>query len=95
MRYTVVLRRNADGESRRVEGYGEWRDGTEFWWTEGNFGCDCNRWAEFERAGGHEPDDDDWADVPGCLNDPPLYTAIKAILEDGTEMPLDKVEATP
>lgn len=27
-------------------------DGSVFWWTEGNFGCDCNRMLEYLRAQG-------------------------------------------
>jgi hypothetical protein len=27
-------------------------------WTEGNYGCDCNRHIFFRRAGGEEPDPD-------------------------------------
>lgn len=29
-------------------------DDARFFWTEGNFGCDCNRKASFERAKGIE-----------------------------------------
>lgn len=29
-----------------------WGDASVFWWTEGNYGCDCNRAWEFARAGG-------------------------------------------
>ena len=29
----------------------EWQDGSEYWWSEGNFGCDCNRALMLYRAG--------------------------------------------
>lgn len=57
--YRVFITRTADGSTRewkpgwecRDQEEAEWNDGSEFWWTEGNFGCDCNRFMEFERAG--------------------------------------------
>lgn len=55
----AAIRNNATGEVR-VRDYPElqWSDGSEWWWTEGNFGCDCNREWEFQRAGGEEESDD-------------------------------------
>ncbi len=36
----------------------EWQgSSTIFWWTEGNYGCDCNREWEFARAGGMSEDE--------------------------------------
>lgn len=40
--YTITLRRTADGVERPVIETGEWPD-DEFYWTEGNMACDCNR----------------------------------------------------
>lgn len=34
----------------------DWGDVEEYWWTEGNASCDCNRYLEFERGLGNEPD---------------------------------------
>jgi len=49
MNYSVVLRDRQTGECRRVA-MDEWGDGCEFLWTDGNFGCDCNRDEMFERG---------------------------------------------
>ncbi len=34
----------------------------EYWWSEGNFSCDCNRALEFWRAKGKDEDDPELAD---------------------------------
>lgn len=54
----VHLRRAADGEVRVCRDRAI-RDGWKFQWSDGNYGCDCNRYLYFERAGGVEPPDDD------------------------------------
>lgn len=60
MSYVATIVDNATGERREAPMDLEWHDeGSEFWWTEGNFGCDCNRFLEYERAGGREPDEDE------------------------------------
>lgn len=59
MAYVVRIRKNSTGEIRESIHDIEWTDSSEFWWTDGNMGCDCNRELEFERAGGREPDDDE------------------------------------
>jgi hypothetical protein len=54
MIYTATILDTATGE-RRVTKPQEWPDeeGALYWhWTDGNFGCDCNRALEFARAGG-------------------------------------------
>lgn len=43
MSYVVVLRENATGIERQIKVNREWDDGEEFYWSSGNFGCDCNR----------------------------------------------------
>jgi hypothetical protein len=53
----VVLRRVSTGEEVTIENEAAWlgppeRESLEFWWTEGNGGCDCNRSLYFERAKG-------------------------------------------
>lgn len=40
-----------------------WAD--KFWWTEGNMGCDCNRYLQWERGHGREPKRDVSPDDPG------------------------------
>lgn len=44
------LRRNFDGAI--VEITQEFDPENEFWWTDGNFGCDCNREIAFETITG-------------------------------------------
>lgn len=52
----VAIRRIADGEVR-VARMREVRDTLEFGWSDGNYGCDCNRALFFARANGEdEPD---------------------------------------
>ena len=58
--YTMEIRCNATGDIReRTYKYGPWDYGQEWYWTEGNFGCDCNRKMEFDRAAGIEPFESD------------------------------------
>ena len=80
-KYRVLLRRNADGTERWVD-YEYEIEPHDYLWTEGNYGCDCNRHLFFELAGGSEADED----VP-CGET--LYTAVKAVAPDGAEIPLD------
>ena len=52
-RYKVAIRKNETGEVRvRDMEEMRWAEGSEYWWSEGNYGCDCNRAREFLRAGG-------------------------------------------
>jgi len=57
----VHIRDNETGEVRQYEDEQIWRDGDvcAFIWSEGNFGCDCNRQLFFWRAAG-EPEHDDY-----------------------------------
>lgn len=84
MSYVVRLRNNETGEVRE-QAYGdlEWNETAVAWWTEGNFGCDCNRRMQWQIAGGEVPDDD-----PPCGEG--QYSAICAILPDGTEVLIDE-----
>lgn len=83
MNFTVALRKNETGEVRHIDG-GEWEDHTLFFWTEGNFGCDCNRYLCFERAGGHDPTDEE-DDVHGdCGTD--RYSMLYAEMADGSRV---------
>lgn len=45
MKYTVIIRKNDTGETREIhETYpDEYVDSLQFMWSEGNYGCDCNR----------------------------------------------------
>lgn len=86
--YTVRLRENATGEIREVRQLGRWEDWCHFMWTDGNYGCDCNRFLLFARAGGEDPS---W-NAGQCGES--AYTAIDALLPDGRRIALDD-DATP
>lgn len=96
MPYQVLLRHNPTGNSVLCDVKWDWERPSTYspykmindlwWWTEGNFGCDCNRFAEYLRAWGvpEEGIPDEWE----CGDSE--YTALKAILPDGREYELDK-----
>lgn len=92
MHARVLIRHNPTGEERWYTD--EWsfnhpketREESlflgEFVWTDGNFSCDCNRALLFARAEGQpDPDNRECGDSE--------YTAVKAVLDDGTEVELD------
>lgn len=59
----IEIRRNEDGATSREETTQVF---SEFWWTDGNAGCDCNRRLFFCRA---RDEDDPEPDDPGqCSN---------------------------
>ncbi len=87
MSYKVLIRNNATGEVVESTQPYEWDDGNLFWWSEGNFSCDCNRELQFCRAKDiDEPD----RDANRCGEE--RFTVIKAILPDGTEVEIDGEE---
>ena len=63
--YVAHITNTETGETR-VRGMGTtlFHEHSIFWWGHGNFECDCNRAAEFIRAGGREIEvAEDW---PSC-----------------------------
>jgi len=80
MAYTVRIRNNQTGEIRQSRPYDF--EFSHFWWTDGNFGCDCNRQLEFWRAG----NEDETGDAP-CGEG--RFTVIEAVLEDGSTIQID------
>ncbi len=79
MAYIIEIRKNSTGEVRLIKQGMKWHENSEFFWTEGNYACDCNRHNEF--VGGE-----------GGLEFPcgsVEYTVIRAIFEDGSEIKLD------
>lgn len=52
MSYSVRIRDTTTGIERTIEKPGEWDDGSDFMWNEGNYACDCNRRLFFARAAG-------------------------------------------
>lgn len=53
--YRVLILKVETGEVRITNSYpDEWCEGLEYYWTEGDNGCDGNREQVFERAAGRE-----------------------------------------
>lgn len=79
MSYIVAIRNNATGEVRHctMEGL-EWHQHSMFWWTEGNFGCDCNRRATWAS-------DDQMESCCGQGD----FSVLYAELPDGTRISID------
>lgn len=86
MPYRIAIRDNATGEVREHELNVPWGEGSVWWLTEGNFGCDCNRRLSFIRALGREPTEDEW-DNAGCGDT--AFSILHAKLPDGTLVPVD------
>jgi hypothetical protein len=85
MSYDILIRKNATGEIRRYTLNGcKWEGDSDLWWlTDGNYGCDCNRFLAFERAGGIEPD---W-ETAKCGDG--AYSILSAILPSGEKIDID------
>jgi len=83
MKYSVAIKENSSGIVRLCPIGTEWDDWSESWWTEGNMGCDCNRYLCFERAGGNDPD----VLVGECGHT--RFKVLYAVLEDGTEQAIN------
>ena len=77
--YKVAIRKNETGEIRVVEHESEWEDHHIFLWTEGNYGCDCNREGFFTHG-------EEWPEE--CSEG--RYSALYAELEDGTRITIDE-----
>jgi hypothetical protein len=80
MSYTVRIRNNATGEIRHSRPYDF--EFSHFWWTEGNFSCDCNREQEFRR-GGNEDDLEETRCSDG------RFSVLDATFEDGKVIDID------
>lgn len=67
-KYKILIKNNQTGEtvdcsSKEDDSFFERdEDSTEFWWSEGNMGCDCNRELHFYRYKGLEPEDTECSD---------------------------------
>lgn len=55
MTYVAYITDSTTGETREHRDGLEWYEHSDYLWSDGNFGCDCNRFLFFERAVGHEP----------------------------------------
>ncbi len=89
LQYRALLKRTEDG----LERWTDWADSTHpdsliYFWTDGNYGCDCNRYLEFERAG-NVPEDEIQGE-PECGET--LYELVTLELNDGRKMNSDQTD---
>lgn len=92
MKYTVTIRNNETGEIKVHKDNYDWKDNTEggylttafegftYQWTDGNFGCDCNRaifMYGYDKEAGRK-----------CSTG--KFDLIKIVDEDGNEYPVDE-----
>jgi len=80
MTYTVTMRNNATGEVKDFVQDLPWETHSHFWWTDGNYGCDCNRYLVWNDY----PDEDD--DTP-CGHT--MFTVLHATLQTGEVVKID------
>lgn len=81
--YKVAIRDNQTGETKVVEQAIEWFSHSHFFWTDGNFGCDCNRHDVF--YGHSEEEDED--EIP-CGHE--RFTVLYAELPSGERITIDE-----
>ena len=90
MPYKVAIRKNNTDEIRFYEIKWDWyknrESGDLFWWTEGNYSCDCNRELCWLRAGGDDPD------LYNVKCSDGRFSALYAELPDGEKIQLDEAE---
>jgi hypothetical protein len=88
MNYTVKIQDRATGEvSARYMGDGvHWGESSEFWWTDGNYGCDCNRFATFLRGKGVPEEKVAGMEWPCRYDKYPdgRFRVVEIVLTDGT-----------
>lgn len=85
MTYTVAIRNNATGEIRMQPEDLDWHEASLFWWTEGNFACDCNRGNEWHRAGGVAEDD-----LPESMCGDAKFSVLYAEFPNGSKITIDE-----
>lgn len=78
MSYFVKIQDNKTKEIIVHEENRDWEEHSDFWWTEGNMSCDCNRQRFFE-PGGHASDH-----AIGFPCGDTRYSIIDITAEDGT-----------
>lgn len=59
----IKIKRNSDGLIREYNDEYPWSETMEYLWSEGNFGCDCNRALFFARAVGEDDPDCECGDT--------------------------------
>lgn len=91
MGYTVTITDTADGSASTAHYPYDWDEGQLYWWTDGNYGCDCNRHLSFLRGLGKNPDLDDVTCYygptglyAGCKVDRATRFRVDSIVPDGS-----------
>lgn len=79
--YTVTMKETATGEVRTFPAKLPWGDGSNFWWSEGNYSCDCNRELEWREAGGLPR----FPEIEGPCTEG-RYVVLSINLPDGTQV---------
>ncbi len=87
MSYQVSMVDNQTGERRMVTMDFDWHDASEFWWTEGNFACDCNRYTTFYETEPSEDGEDKCGDT--------RFRVEYALLPTGERVELDGPQGNP
>lgn len=83
MSYRVSITNNATGETKLVGVDLDWLDHTLFWWTDGNFGCDCNRSDVFHEYAEGSPE----VKCGGSR-----FTVHYALMQDGSRIDIDDAD---
>lgn len=83
MPYQVLIIRNSDELARMRTVETNWSHVDKSWWKHGNMSCDCNRYLEFERAGGDYPREE-------CQCGHDAYSVPYALLPDGRKIAIDE-----
>lgn len=83
MSYTVRIQHKPTGEVRAISTDWEWGEGSVWAWTEGNFGCDCNRGLLFYQ------DSDADCEIT-CNSGDNVYAVIDVTLPNGRVIPVDE-----
>jgi len=79
MAYTVLIKNKKTGETSQTKMKLDWEEGSDYWWSEGNFGCDCNRSDVFMEGLGHKS----WADIECCAIGENVYEVVWIKLDNG------------
>lgn len=82
MGYSVFIKNNETLEIREYKEKLDWDDSSEYWWTDGNMGCDCNRGICFDMANGVDVTINEYK----CGES--KFSIEKIVLKDGTVITL-------
>jgi hypothetical protein len=80
MSYKVTIRNNQNGEVREINEDRSWEDHSHWFWTEGDYGCDCNRYVVWND---YQQEDED----PPCGHT--LFTVQHVTLPTGEVIKID------